>query len=180
MPAFDFPNSPSVGDQVTVGTQVRQWNGTAWVLISAASIQGTAGIQGPAGAGLQGVQGFNGPQGVQGLNGLFAAQGIQGRSFIGVTSSTSLAVGTGSKTFTVSNTGAFGLGQRVRAANTAAPSNFMEGIITSITTDSSITINVDFIGGSGTLAAWTFSVGSGLQGTVGSVDMVAYFMLGGM
>ena len=43
----------------------------------------------------------------------------------------------------------------------------MIGQITAVTIDSSITVNVTNIGGSGTFAAWTFAV-SGLQGTAGS------------
>jgi hypothetical protein len=113
-----------------------------------------------------GDQGIQGTTGTQGSTGTQGTQGIQGRSFLGVTSSTSVAIGTGSKTFTVSNTGAFQLGERVRAANTATPSNYVEGSITSITADTSITINADVFGGSGTFAAWTFSV-AGIQGTQG-------------
>lgn len=130
-------------------------------------VQGTQGIQGPQGTtGTQGTQGLQGPQGTQGIQGPQGTQGIQGRSFLGVTSSTSHSISTGSKTFTVTNSGAFQLGERVRAANTAAPANYVEGGITAITADSSITVNVDVIGGTGTFTAWTFSV-AGIQGVQG-------------
>lgn len=46
--ATNFPNSPSVGQQVTTNGVTREWNGTAWV--SVATI--VAGPTGPAGAGI--------------------------------------------------------------------------------------------------------------------------------
>jgi hypothetical protein len=52
---------------------------------------------------------------------------------------------------------------RVRIASTATPSNFMEGVITSFTA-SSLVVNVDLIGGSGTIASWAI----GVAGAVGS------------
>lgn len=63
MAAADFPNSPNVGDTYTVGTQIRQWNGTAWVLLPVTGVQGLQGTQGSSLQGLQGLQGPTGPTG---------------------------------------------------------------------------------------------------------------------
>ena len=91
-----------------------------------------------------------------------------GIGYYGLTSATSTTIGTGSKTFTtnLSVTGtAFAVGTRVRVAYTTTPANFMEGVITAYST-TSMTVNVDSTGGSGTYAAWTISV-AGIQGNSG-------------
>ena len=83
-----------------------------------------------------------------------------GIGYYNLTSTTSTLIGTGSKTFTVSTpstSSAFTVGTRVRVAYTTTPSNWMEGVITAFSS-TSLTVNVDAVGGSGTYAAWTFSV----------------------
>lgn len=51
MAAIDFPNSPTVGQQLTVGDVSWEWTGTVWKSL------GTLGV-GPAGAdGVDGVDG---------------------------------------------------------------------------------------------------------------------------
>jgi hypothetical protein len=77
--------------------------------------------------------------------------------YLGVRSTTSDALSTGSTTFSVSATSAFIVGQRVRAASTIDPTKFQEGVITSKVTDTSVTIAVDVINGTGTFASWVFS-----------------------
>lgn len=69
------------------------------------------------------------------------------------TSTTSLAIGTGSKAFTTAVSQAWVDGTRVRAVSAANHANFMEGTITYAT--STVTMTVDTIGGTGTLADWT-------------------------
>jgi len=86
-----------------------------------------------------------------------------GIGYYGLSSASSVLIGTGSKTFTTNlnatNT-AFTVGSRVRVAYTTTPTNFMEGNITAFS-GTSMTVNVDVTGGSGTYAAWSFtSVGS--------------------
>lgn len=86
-----------------------------------------------------------------------------GIGYYGLSSSSSVLIGTGSKTFTTNlnatNT-AFTVGSRVRVAYTTTPTNFMEGTITAFS-GTSMTVDVDVVGGSGTYAAWSFtSVGS--------------------
>jgi microcystin-dependent protein len=46
--ATNFPNSPTVGDKVTVNNVVREWNGVAWIAV-AAVVEGPAGATGPIG-----------------------------------------------------------------------------------------------------------------------------------
>jgi hypothetical protein len=87
--------------------------------------------------------------------------------FSSTTSSTSTTIGIGSKVFSVSNTGAYVIGTQVRVVNTGSSTNFMEGAITALSTNSSITVNVTNISGSGTFSAWTFTV-AGLVGPSGS------------
>lgn len=100
-----------------------------------------------------------------------------GLGYAGLTSATSLLIGTGSKSFTTNfsslNT-AFTVGTRVRLAYTVTPANYMEGVITAYS-GTSMTVNVDAVGGSGTYASWNISVagvagsGSSVPGTSGQV-----------
>jgi hypothetical protein len=83
------------------------------------------------------------------------------------TSTTSLTVGTGSKSFTLAQTGKqFALGQNVVVANTATPTNNMVGTITAFDPNSgAMTISVSTTSGSGTFTAWTVSLsGPGFTG----------------
>lgn len=60
--AFDFPNAPSLGQTVTLGGNVYQWNGEAWNRQS--GNVGPTGPQGPVGpAGPAGADGAPGPTG---------------------------------------------------------------------------------------------------------------------
>lgn len=75
------------------------------------------------------------------------------------TSTTSTAIGTGSKSFTLNAAGkGYVVGQFVLIASAASPSNYMIGQVTSFTGTTAITVNVLKTGGSGTLANWTISV----------------------
>ncbi|AWL07966.1 hypothetical protein HME7025_00081 [Aquirufa nivalisilvae] len=87
----------------------------------------------------------------------------------GLTSVTSITIGTGSKTFTTnkaSTSSAFIAGLRVRVINTTTPTNYMEGVITSFTSTTLIVI-VDYVAGSGTYAIWEIAV-AGQKGLDGS------------
>ena len=82
------------------------------------------------------------------------------------TSTSSLAIATGSKTFTyASTTLGWAIGLRIKAVGATA-TNFMSGIITAFST-TSMTMTVDLIGGTGTFASWSLSP-SGIGGVVGS------------
>jgi len=82
----------------------------------------------------------------------------------GGTSTTSILIGTGSKVFTT-QAGLGYNGARVRAASSASPTNWLEGIATY--SGSTLTITSDATGGSGTFASWAFSI-AGTPGTAGS------------
>jgi hypothetical protein len=91
--------------------------------------------------------------------------GPTGPGYSGVTSTSSVAISTGSKVFVVTSTGAYAIGTRVRAAHTSTPANYVEGLITGLVADTSITVNVDAIGGSGPQSSWTFSVAGNVGAT---------------
>jgi hypothetical protein len=78
------------------------------------------------------------------------------------TSTTSMTVGTGSKAFTLAQTGkAYALGQSVVVASTASPGNQMNGIITAFNSGTgAMTVDVSAIVGSGTFASWTIALAS--------------------
>ncbi len=80
-------------------------------------------------------------------------------------SSTSLAVGTGTKTLTVSANRPFAIGQPVRIASASDPVNtFMDGIVTAYTdTTGAMTVQVASSKGTGTFASWWVSVGGFAQ-----------------
>jgi hypothetical protein len=91
-----------------------------------------------------------------------------GVGYYGLTSSTSTLIGTGSKTFTTnfdSTATAFTVGTRVRLAYSVTPANYMEGVITSFS-GTTLVVNVDNTGGSGTYASWTVSVAGNLASMV--------------
>jgi len=80
------------------------------------------------------------------------------RSLLGVTSSstTSLLIGTGSKTLTVGTGLGYALGMPLKLASAANVSNYMKGVATAYNIGTgSLTVNVASIGGSGTLADWS-------------------------
>lgn len=96
-----------------------------------------------------------------------AAASAAGVSFVG-TSATSVAIATGSKSFTASTARQWGVGQFLVAASAANPANYMHGQVTAYNSGTgALTINVGKIGGSGTLADWNITV-SGPQGETGN------------
>mgnify|MGYP003634148941 CR=1 FL=1 len=85
----------------------------------------------------------------------------------GATSTTSLLIAVASKAFTVASGLGFAAGDWVLATSDANPdTNYMHGPISSYS-GTTLTINVDNIGGSGTLADWTIRR-SGTQGATGA------------
>ena len=72
------------------------------------------------------------------------------------TSTTSLLIEVASKAFTVAASLGYVAGMRVRATSAANAANFMEGTVTSYAT-TVLTVAVDTIGGTGTLADWTIT-----------------------
>lgn len=95
---------------------------------------------------------------------------LAGLGYASMTSTTSRAIGTGSKVFTVNNVGWYTVGTRVRVMDAAAQTtNWMEGLITDIT-GLNVTVSVDTTAGSGTKSSWTFNVSGeiGPQGPTGA------------
>jgi hypothetical protein len=83
------------------------------------------------------------------------------------TSTSSVLIGTGAKTFTVPSGLGFVVGMTLRIANTSA--NFMTGEVTSYTT-TSLVMNITSVGGSGTLASWSISMAAVGASTAASVS----------
>lgn len=169
-----------IGDYVRVvntGTPANYMIGTITALTANSSITVNVLFTGGSGTlaawtfSLEGLQGLQGTQGTQGTQGNQGTQGIQGAGYNGVTSSSTITIGTGSKVFaSIANTGAFIIGDYVRVVNTGTPANYMIGTITALTANTSITVNVLFTGGSGSFSAWTITLEGlqGLQGTQGT------------
>lgn len=98
-----------------------------------------------------------------------AAAEITGAPFQ-ATSTTSLSVGTGSKSLTLAQTGKlFVIGQSVVIARTSAPGTQMTGVITAFTSSTgAMTVEVAATAGAGTHTDWTIGLSS-----VGGVASVA-------
>jgi hypothetical protein len=120
---------------------------------------------------LAGDVGSQGLQGIQGNTGNTGNAGTAAPTY-GGTSSTSVLIGTGSKTWTLASNSAgyaYAVGTRVRLAYTTSPAaNYMEGVVTAYNSGTlALTVTVDNTLGSGTYAAWTASV-TGDKGASGS------------
>jgi len=104
------------------------------------------------------LMGAQGEPGVDGTNGTNGATADMTRA-----STSSVAVGTGSKTFAYSSSTNLGwvVGTRLRVSNTS--SIWMEGAITAVSS-TSVTISCDLLSGSGTYTSWNLSI-AGEKGT---------------
>jgi hypothetical protein len=132
-------------------------------------LQGLTGPQGPSGSqgavgpvGPQGPVGETGPQGPDGADGPAGADGNRFRT----TSTTSLALSTGTKTFTVETGLAYSPAQTVVIANNST--RFMTGTVDSYDSGTGqIVVVVDFVaGGPGTFTSWNVNL-QGIQGPAG-------------
>jgi hypothetical protein len=89
-----------------------------------------------------------------------------------IVSTTSLAIGTGSKVFTVAADLALSAGQFILIASDAAPTvDYMWGTIASYSS-TTLTVTVAAIGGSGTLADWTMYL-TGERGATGATGSIS-------
>lgn len=80
------------------------------------------------------------------------------------TSTSSVAIGTGTKTFTVAAGKAFKAGQTIRVASTVSPTTkYMTGTVTSYAS-TTLVVNVTDSLATDTLTAWTITVSVGGQG----------------
>ena len=103
--------------------------------------------------------GFSGAQGAAGSNGV---------GYSGVTSTTSISIGSGLKTFSLvgGNAGAFVTGMRIRAIHSDTPTFYLEGTANYVG-GGTLIITVDKFNGSGSHNAWTFAI-AGEVGQTGS------------
>ena len=122
--------------------------------------QGLTGTQGSTGAqgdiGSTGATGSTGAQGTTGTTGAQGAQGVTGTGYSGVTSTTTASAVYGPRVFSTSYTGAYAVGNRVRISNSST--QWLEGFITAVSANTSITVYVDFWPTSVTASSWTFSL----------------------
>lgn len=82
------------------------------------------------------------------------------------TSTTSLTIGTGSKSLTIQAGKNFAIGQPVRIAYTVTPANYMDGQVTAYNpTTGAMTVNATSVGGAGTQSAWTVALIPGAGGS---------------
>ena len=89
-----------------------------------------------------------------------------------IVSTTSVAIGTGSKVFTVAADLSLSAGQFILIASDASPTvNYMWGTIASYSS-TTLTVTVATIGGSGTLADWTMYL-TGERGTIGPTGSIS-------
>jgi len=174
---IDFPSTPTLNQQVSSGTNIWTCNCTAWRLTTS-TVVGPTGPTGPTGAastvtGPTGPTGaastVTGPTGPTGaastVTGPTGPTGATGTGYSNTLSTSSIAVSTGAKTFTVNSVGAFVVGQPVRAIYSITPTTYMDGFISAIS-GLDITVNVSTASGSGTFASWQFAV-SGNRGVTG-------------
>jgi hypothetical protein len=95
------------------------------------------------------------------------AAGDPGSSDVVGTSTTSLAIGTGTKTFTIAETDrGWGVGARLKATSDANAANFMSGLVAAYS-GTTLELSVDLVGGSGTLDDWTINL-AGERGAPGA------------
>lgn len=87
------------------------------------------------------------------------------------TSTTSDTIALGSTSITLAQTGKlYSVGQQIRIASTASPTNWMDGTLTAFNAATgAMTVNVTAISGSGTFAAWTVAL-SGAPGVAGVLN----------
>ena len=103
---------------------------------------------------------------------LVGPQGDIGPGF-STTSTTSNTIGTGTQTFTIPGAGASYLGARMRAAVTASPTVYMEGVVTAVGTNSvTITVVSGDTAGAGTFSDWSLVVtgNKGAKGDTGAAN----------
>jgi hypothetical protein len=94
-----------------------------------------------------------------------AASAVLAASNFNTTSTTSNTIGTGNKTFTVQANKNFVAGVPIIAVDSGNSANYMQGTVVSYSS-TTLVIDSDYTGGSGTIASWNISV-CGIKGTDG-------------
>jgi hypothetical protein len=132
-------------------------------------LQGTQGNPGAQGAqGPTGSTGLKGDKGDTGATGATGAAGAAGAGYSGVNSTSTITIGTGIKTFTLTSgyAGAFITGDRVRAIHSDTPTYYLEGYANYVG-GGTLIITVDVTAGSGSHNNWNFSI-AGIVGATGA------------
>jgi len=108
--------------------------------------------------------------------GIQGATGATGAGYSGVTSTSTITIGSGLKTFTLvsGNQGAFVTGMRIRAIHSDTPTYYMEGTANYVGAGTLI-ITVDKFNGSGSHNLWQFAISGevGQTGATGSSGVVS-------
>lgn len=74
-------------------------------------------------------------------------------------SSSTVTIGSGSKSFTTAKAYVWAVGMWVTVTNTSTPANFMFGQVTAYNSSTGLlTVNVAYTGGSGSYSAWTIAI----------------------
>ena len=111
-----------------------------------------------------------------GIQGATGATGATGAGYSGVTSTSTITIGSGLKTFTLvsANQGAFLTGMRIRAIHSDTPTYYMEGTANYVGAGTLI-ITVDKFNGSGSHNNWAFAVAGevGQTGATGASGVVS-------
>lgn len=147
------------GVTLTINSDLVSGSGTFsdWNINLTGDLGGPAGPPGPTGP--IGPQGIQGPQGVQGPIGPIGPVGPGYQA----TSTSSLTLSLGAKTFATQSGLAYSPGSRVRASSNSSPNSWMEGICTAYS-GTSLSLSVDLINGSGTFADWNLNA-TGVPGS---------------
>lgn len=92
------------------------------------------------------------------------------------TSASSVAIGTGNKSFTTQTGKSYVVGMTLRIANTADETKWMQGEVESYNSGTgALVVNVTHTNGSGTLAAWTISLSARISvGFAGNEELIVH------
>lgn len=98
---------------------------------------------------------------------------LTGDGYTGLSSTSSITIGTGSRTFATTNTGSFTVGDPITIFQTGNSANFMTGFVTGLTANSQLVVRVDVTGGSGTFSSWTMQAAGAWRQLATYADFIA-------
>ena len=115
---------------------------------------------------------FSGTNYVEGFPAALEDFVTQAGNIYTTTSTSSVAIGTGSKTFTVADSGKpYTVGTPLRIADAAAPAtNWIDGIVTSYS-GTTLVVNAVAYAGSGTIASWNINIGGSAIAYTGTLPV---------
>jgi len=167
---FAIIDTGNVADEDTA--KVYLWDGALYTFVT--DLSGAQGIRGEKGA--TGNTGPTGPTGSKGSTGA-GTTGATGVGYDTMTSTSTITISSGAKTFVVNKIGAYGIGSRVVVSYTSVPTNSMSGVIMSFTANTNtVTVLTDITTGAGTYSNWTFSLNGypGATGVPGATGPTGY------